>query len=56
MNINYIVFELNYKYYLYISFKDNTTFYSSLCLANELAKMLKKFCQFTCKTYSRPEN
>lgn len=36
-------FEQNYKYHLYILFKNNINSYLKLQLANKLGKMLKKF-------------
>lgn len=43
MYLYYILVELNYKYHLYLFFKNQINLYLKLYLANKFIKKLKKF-------------
>lgn len=43
INIEYMIFKRNYRYYLYIFLKKNVKFRSNSKIANELIKKFKNF-------------
>ena len=52
ININYILFKLNYNYHTYIFYKKNIDFYLKSKYINKLANELKKLWQLIAITFN----